>query len=229
MTMTNSVSKFFIIFGLLLLLESAYLYWQRITPKNLSFNIENESSMLKSSPDILPSGSSSEKTNFSDLNNGSSTVVSNQGISAKDNVSQFEFNPVSNKTLPIGLVIKDLGIRLNVFPSEVKSNNWESTTQGVSYLLNSNLPGETGNSIIYGHNWPSLLGDLVNIKKGQEIDIYMSDKTVKRFIVDNILVVTPEQSSVLNKTDDKRLTVYTCTGFLDTKRFVVSGKLIENT
>lgn len=52
----------------------------------------------------------------------------------------------------------------------------------------------------------------------------MSDGTTRTFTIDQTAVISPTQASVVNPTLDTRLTIYTCTGFLDTKRFVVVAK-----
>ena len=127
--------------------------------------------------------------------------------------------------MPQEIVIRDLNIYLPIYPAEIKNNSWESTTEGVSYLSSSPLPGNTGNSIIYGHNWESLLGRLTKIKPGQEIQILYADKTAKTFVVEYTQVTTSDQTHILSQTKDKRLTIYTCTGFLDFKRFVAVALL----
>jgi sortase (surface protein transpeptidase) len=62
------------------------------------------------------------------------------------------------KSLPKYLVIPSLELKLPVYTSEIKSGKWETTAEGVSYLLSSGLPGQYSNTVIYGHNWNSLLG-----------------------------------------------------------------------
>lgn len=118
------------------------------------------------------------------------------------------------------LIIKDLRIDLPIYPAVVRNQEWETTTLGVSHLSNSPIPGEPGNSVIYGHNWQNLLGQFVNIKPGQEITIEYKDRSRKTFIVDKTAVVEPDQVSILAPSEDTRITLYTCTGFLDSKRFV---------
>jgi LPXTG-site transpeptidase (sortase) family protein len=125
---------------------------------------------------------------------------------------------------PVALVVPGLHINLPIVPTSLKGNEWETTDKGVSYLVNSPVPGEKGNSIMYGHNWTSLLGNLVHIKSGQELTVLFTDGSTKKFTVQYIGVVSPSQSSILKNTSDQRLTIYTCTGFLDTKRFVVVAK-----
>lgn len=131
---------------------------------------------------------------------------------------------ISNtKIYPKVLIIKDLGIKLEIYPTEIKNGRWQATSKGVSYLATSPVPADVGNSILYGHNWRSLLGGLVNAKPGQEVEIIFSDGTSKRFVIQYTQVVTPDQTEILENTEDRRITLYTCTGFLDSKRFVITA------
>ena len=131
----------------------------------------------------------------------------------------------SSSTFPREIIIADLNIKLSVYPAQIGENRWEATTKGVSYLVTSPVPGEVGNSIIYGHNWPNLLGALPKIKPGQKIEVVFDNNEKRTFKVEHTSVVGPEQTSVLENTPDKRITLYTCTGFLDTKRFVATAFL----
>jgi len=130
---------------------------------------------------------------------------------------------VDQSTKPEFLLIPELGVKQAIVPAQKNGSKWETTTKGVSYLSTSPMPGEVGNSIFYGHNWPSILGSIVNIKPGQEIAVVFSDGSVKKFSVEYTQIVEPTQASILDQTSDKRITLYTCTGFLDTKRFVVTA------
>ena len=124
---------------------------------------------------------------------------------------------------PVLLSIPSLGIELPVIPAKLAENRWESTSKGVSYLVDSPVPGEVGNSILYGHNWPNILGKLRQIEPGSEIFINLSDGKRIKFVVEYTQDVYPSQSGVLDQTQDKRITLYTCIGFLDSKRFVVTA------
>lgn len=124
---------------------------------------------------------------------------------------------------PTGLVIESLQLKLPIIPAK---NVGDTTADGVSYLTLSPKPGERGNSILYGHNWGSILGKLYKVKPGQKIEIYYSDGTVRRFEVAYTQEVTPRDTYVLNGSQDIRLTLYTCSGFLDQMRFVVTAFLV---
>ena len=126
---------------------------------------------------------------------------------------------------PKVLVIKDLDIRLPISLGEIGKERWGVLTKGVSYLSTSPIPGKIGNSILYGHNWPNLLGNLVNIKPGQEVAVLFNDGSIEKFVIKTTQVVSPKQADILGPSDDRRITLYTCTGFLDRKRFVVVAQL----
>lgn len=126
---------------------------------------------------------------------------------------------------PKVLKIPSINKELQIYPSQIVNNHWQSTKLGVSYLSTSPIPGEVGNSILYGHNFPSLLKDLPKVKVGDEITIVYENGDERKFTVQFTQTVGPDQSSILDSSGDRRITLYTCTGFLDTKRFVVTALL----
>lgn len=129
------------------------------------------------------------------------------------------------ESIPVNLRISSLDIDLPIYESEIKDKKWEVSNKGVSFLRSSVLPGDKGNSILYGHNWTNLLGNLTKIKTGEVVEIVFSDNTKKEFVVTLIQEVDPDDISILNNTNDNRITIYTCSGFLDSKRFVVVALL----
>jgi len=131
----------------------------------------------------------------------------------------------STHILPIRFQIPSVGIDLPVVPVQLSNNIFPTTDKGISYLVSSPIPGETGNSVFYGHNWTSLMGNLVNVHPGEPIIITFSNHTEKKFVIAYTITVTPDETHILKDTADHRITVYTCTGFLDSKRFVAVGEL----
>jgi len=129
---------------------------------------------------------------------------------------------------PTQIIIPSLKINNAIIPSKIVNGNWETTTDGISFLSSSPRPGSMGNSILYGHNWESLLGRLPQIKPGQEIDILFSNGKLERFKVIYTQEVNPTDTSILANSKDKRITIYTCSGFLDSKRFVATAILTTN-
>lgn len=132
------------------------------------------------------------------------------------------------KRMPTILRLPSLHLELPIIPAILKDYKWQATPVGVSYLVSSTLPGETGNSIMYGHNWPNLLGRLSQVKSGDTLEVYFSDGTEHTFQIEFTTIVTPDETHILNQTSDQRLTLYTCTGFLDRQRFVVTAILKKN-
>lgn len=147
-------------------------------------------------------------------------------IALRENPKRLSFNNYSyavdqkNKDLPTRISINSLDIDVPLEPAMVSNNIWQTTETGASYLKTSPLPGNKGNSIIYAHNWKSLFGDLVNAKVGQEVVVTYPDNSKKTFVIAYTSVVSPDESTILAPSTDKRITLYTCTGLLDAKRFV---------
>jgi LPXTG-site transpeptidase (sortase) family protein len=134
---------------------------------------------------------------------------------------------VVTEVKPVKIIVPSLNIENVIYSSKIENNKWEATTKGISYLSTSPVPGQNGNSILYGHNWPSLLGNLSSIKPGDTIIITSDHGKKLVFEVEYTSVVTPDDVSVLSQTKDKRITLYTCIGFLDSHRFVVVAILKE--
>lgn len=126
----------------------------------------------------------------------------------------------SIKKSPTQVIIHDVGINLPLIPTSLHDRQWETTDKGASYLTSSPVPGETGNSIIYGHNWPVLFGNLTKTHPGQHVEIVYNDDSRATFVIEYTALVPPTDSSILTASTDKRITLYTCAGWFDDKRFV---------
>ena len=137
----------------------------------------------------------------------------------------YSVNQDISSLQPIGIKIDSINLSLSIIPSEINDNKWEASTKGISYLRTSVIPGDKGNSILYGHNWPNLLGSLKRVKPGQEIVVIYNDNSRRSFEVEYLMSVSPSETSILEKSEDNRITLYTCDGFLDSKRLVAVAKL----
>jgi LPXTG-site transpeptidase (sortase) family protein len=130
-----------------------------------------------------------------------------------------------NKQMPARITISALDIDAPVIPAKMQGDTWPVVDNGVSYLANSPLPGAQGNSVMYAHNWKNLFGNLVNAKTGEEVVMTNADGSKKTFVITGTSIVSPNESSILAPSKDKRITLYTCTGFLDSQRFVAVATL----
>lgn len=143
----------------------------------------------------------------------------------------FEKRPTSIHALsyitPSKIEIPSINIILPVIPAYIEDKKWDTTQVGVSFLATSPVPGQKGNSVFYGHNWTSLLGNLPQVKPGELIVITLQNGDKKRFQIEYTAIVNPDQTYIIDATNDSRITLYTCTGFLDSKRFVVVAKPIS--
>lgn len=143
--------------------------------------------------------------------------------------SDYMHREVSSKApihkQPVRIIIKSLKIDLPIIPARISNAQWETTHAGVSYLVSSPIPGERGNSILYGHNWTNLLANLTKAKPGDTVEIRYSDSSKKIFVIELTGVISPNQTHILEPSTDTRITLYTCTGFFDSKRFVATAIL----
>lgn len=144
---------------------------------------------------------------------------------AFDNYKPEMSRLIDGDRLPVRIIINNLKIDLPIYPAEIKNNIWETTDRGVSYLVSSVVPGEFGNSIIYGHDWMSLFGPLKNIKKGDVVRMIYSDGTSESFKIKETVEVSYTNTEILKDVNSATLTLYTCSGFLDSKRFVAVASL----
>lgn len=130
---------------------------------------------------------------------------------------------------PTKIYIPKLSRTLEVSDGEVVNNRWVISATGVSYLTASAIPGNVGNAVIYGHNKRNILGGLPEVKEGDSVYIVTNNGEVFRYTIIERREVKPTQVEILKQSDDSRLTIYTCNGFLDQARFVVVGRLETTT
>jgi LPXTG-site transpeptidase (sortase) family protein len=174
--------KLLITIGLVILIFSAFFFYQRYNPLRLSFSISDYRA---------------------------------QGIT-------------DSASMPVEIIIPAIKLDLSIIPAKLVKNSWETTDKGVSYLISSPIPGNIGNSILYGHDWANILGPITKLKTGQIIEIKFVTGAIKKFEINTISLVSPDQASILAPSGDARITLYTCTGFWDSKRFVVTAILKGN-
>lgn len=132
--------------------------------------------------------------------------------------------PENRKPIPTKIVINDLKMNLDISEGRIVNNIWEISEKGSSHLNISANPGEGGNVIIYGHNKKIIFGSLPYIKIGATVQITTQDEKIHLYKVVSKNTVNPNDLTLLSPTNEETLTIYTCTGFLDSKRFVLVAK-----
>jgi len=117
---------------------------------------------------------------------------------------------------PLRLIINSQDINQQIIEGKVENYKWEVTDRGVSRIGN----------VYYGHNWSNLLGNLTKVKPNDIVEIKYSDNSVKKYKVTITQEVSPDQKDILNLANKNTILIYTCSGFMDSKRFIVVGDLM---
>jgi LPXTG-site transpeptidase (sortase) family protein len=112
-------------------------------------------------------------------------------------------------------------IDVDIEPQVYVDGEWTVSPNNASYLTASALPGEIGNIIIYGHNKRTIMGNIRALKGYEKITVTLADGTTKLYQVQSMKEVSPTRTELLKQTDHEVLTLYTCSGLMDSKRFVV--------
>ena len=157
-----------------------------------------------------------------------------------DVTTQTEKAIIVDKDYTASMVINipSIGItNINITPN-VDSYNEETYNkylkQGLAHFKGTPLPGDGGNSFIYGHsavesffsthqNLPeTIFSRLGNIEVGEEVDITKDEKVLK-YIVRSKKIVSPDDFSILESQKGKEtLTMMTCWPLgIGTKRLIV--------
>ena len=97
------------------------------------------------------------------------------------------------------------------------------TNDATSYLVNSSLPKNSGNIIMYGHNQPHILGNLPKLTGSEVITLTLQNGDQRWYKINQMIQVATDQTELLLPTDREVLTLYTCDGWADQKRFVVQA------
>ncbi|MEI6040565.1 MAG: sortase [Candidatus Berkelbacteria bacterium] len=139
---------------------------------------------------------------------------------------------ISNNHLYIPKMNIDTPITWNV-PAD---NVFPALENGVAHYEGTALPGQIGNTFIYGHSsyywwnkgsYKEIFAILDKLNQGDKIYVSHESK-VYTYIVTGKKVVSPNDLSVLNQTNTKTLSLMTCTPVGTTlNRLVVTAQLLN--
>ena len=127
---------------------------------------------------------------------------------------------------PTQLLIKDINLDLKIVPTQIQNGVWQIATDGASYLDSSSRPQEGGNIVIYGHNTGEMFGKLKFVDIGSIITLVNQESQTISYQVISISITSPDEIEYVLPKDHEVLTLYTCTGFLDSQRLVVVAEPI---
>ena len=128
----------------------------------------------------------------------------------------------TTQSSPNRLIIESASIDIPIMQTQTLDSLDVSINSAV-HMQQSPTPGAYGNSIVFGHNWNSILGNLTSVRPGDTITVHLDNGSREHFEVQAIDEVANDAVEVLGPTADKRLTIYTCSGLFDQNRFVVSS------
>lgn len=107
----------------------------------------------------------------------------------------------------------------------------ETLKYSVGHFNETAMPGQVGNFCVIGHRsyaYGEFFNRLDEIKKNDCITIESKGNAFKYKVTD-IFVVTPDEVSVLNPTEDPEITLITCTPIrVGSHRLIIKGALMEN-
>jgi LPXTG-site transpeptidase (sortase) family protein len=126
------------------------------------------------------------------------------------------------ENIPVKILIPNADIDLKVTPSKVVDGYWELSETTASYGLGSGLPGSKSNTVIFAHAREGLFYNLKDVKLKDTIYVFSKNKWYQ-YKVNKIIAIFPDQKEVIEPTKKETLTLYTCTGFNDEKRLVVTA------
>jgi len=124
---------------------------------------------------------------------------------------------------PIRLLIPRLAIDLPVVEAQVVDGYWELSATSASHGLGSANPGDGGNMVIFAHARPGLFLPLRQITPGDTVYIFTAARWYSYSVVSQT-EVTPDQVEVLAPTPQETLTLFTCSGFSDSRRLIVTAR-----
>lgn len=112
----------------------------------------------------------------------------------------------------------------------VQGDDWEDLKHGVGQRHGSANPGESANLVLSAHNdiYGQIFRHLDKLKLGDEITILTASKQYI-YLVEEILILKPNQISVLEPGEDPIVTLISCYPYMiNTHRIVVRALLVVN-
>lgn len=149
-------------------------------------------------------------------------VRPNQAANDPIQIDEQLLTDFSQGQSPTRIVIPKLNIDLPVVEARVVRGYWELSENSASFGLGSAYPGQKGNSVIFAHAREGLFLPLRQIEENTPIYVLTKDKWYAYKVTETKLV-NPDEVAVIDTTENEQLTLFTCSGFLDSKRLIVTA------
>ena len=162
-------------------------------------------------------------------------VFGGAGLFKRTNSETFASEPVriegfiaseeALEKIPQRIILPELSIDLPVKNSGLINGYWQVFIDAAGWGEGSGLPGQPGNQVIFAHARRGLFLPLKDVEIGNKVYV-LSKETWYQYEVKEIKQVLPSQVEVIAPTEDETLTLYTCSGFTDSKRLIVVAKRV---
>lgn len=140
-------------------------------------------------------------------------------------LSGFSPEEITEGEKPQRVIIPTLSIDLEVEEASLINGYWEVFEEKAGWGEGSGLPGQVGNQVIFAHAREGLFGTLDEAKIGNKIYV-LTENGWYWYEIHQITEVYPGNTEVIEPTDDETLTLYTCSGYRDSKRLIVIAKRV---
>lgn len=133
---------------------------------------------------------------------------------------------LKNKTTgnpPTQIVIPANNIDIKIIEAPISNGYWETSDVYASHGVGSSNPGTAGNMVIFAHARKGLFYNLKDAKLNEVVYVFTKNRWFS-YKISRITSVYPNEVKPILPTKDKELTLYTCTGFADEKRLIVTAK-----
>lgn len=130
--------------------------------------------------------------------------------------------PPENVHPILRILIPGRNIDLPIAEAKVINGYWEVSETSASHGNGSAYPGENGNIVIFAHARTGMFLPLRDINADELIYILGYDRWYRYRVVKTKLV-DPKEVEVVAPTEKETLTLFTCSGFLDSKRLIVTA------
>lgn len=156
---------------------------------------------------------------FWNRNNSKITLVSNfENEPVK--IEGFKKDKVDEAKIPKRIIVPSISINLEIKKSQIINGYWEVFENTAGWGVGSGIPGQMGNQVIFAHAKEGLFLPLRSIKLGDLVYVLTEEEWFS-YKVEEVKEVLPGQIEVIAPSEDEKLTLYTCSGFRDTKRLIV--------
>jgi sortase A len=111
--------------------------------------------------------------------------------------------------------------------------HWQTNPWAISYYPVTGAVGQNGNAAFSGHvstrQYGNVFKDLYKVELGDTIEVYAGGEKFT-YIVDNIRLVSPAETSVMDPTPDPVVTLITCAGdWIEAERDYTERLIVQAT